>query len=417
MLLVNALKAVCDLLLCFSFAALIASYSEAWLLMGSVLALAFLSSLFLQKSGGGVPARLFCGLLPALGLFAAQSGAQGLITAVVLSVHFVLTMARKNEIHYEDYKYWFGIPAIPVAAVFIICLTQWPIRPAATICSGAYLFLGVLVLREKRIGAGAGWKLRLMNAAEPTGAVLVSVMGSALVLLLLRLLADFLEVLLQPFAYVLKMLIYLLTLFGGRLVSAQPEETPTPTPTEPVYQDQQAQAQALLPEPTVEPDLSWVEVLARVVVVVLALALLAFLLYRLYILLRKVRPEDADAAPFEEGEAEPLLFRRGRRRRRKISRPSNNERVRQLYKEYLFYVRTCGVEIVRHTTSEDVLTAAGSLAAPGEAERLRDLYIRARYHDSEEMSDAEVEEANALLTRIREHFEARRTDSGIPNAD
>ena len=70
MLVVNALKTVCDLLLCFTFAALIGPYSESWLLMGVVLALGFLSTLILQKTDGSLLARILCGLLPALGLYA-----------------------------------------------------------------------------------------------------------------------------------------------------------------------------------------------------------------------------------------------------------------------------------------------------------------------------------------------------------
>ena len=62
------------------------------------------------------------------------------------------------------------------------------------------------------------------------------------------------------------------------------------------------------------------------------------------------------------------------------------------------------------TTSADVLEAAGRLPASGEAERLRELYIRARYHHSEKMSNAEVEEAKTLLANIREQVEAGKVD-------
>ena len=64
MLTVNALKTVCDFLLCFTFATLIGSYGEAWPVIGAVLMLGFASSLILQKTSGTLPARILCGLLP-----------------------------------------------------------------------------------------------------------------------------------------------------------------------------------------------------------------------------------------------------------------------------------------------------------------------------------------------------------------
>ena len=60
MLAVNALEAVCNLLLGFTFASLFNACSESWLLIGAILALGFISSLILQKSGGGVPVRIVC---------------------------------------------------------------------------------------------------------------------------------------------------------------------------------------------------------------------------------------------------------------------------------------------------------------------------------------------------------------------
>ena len=83
-----------------------------------------------------------------------------------------------------------------------------------------------------------------------------------------------------------------------------------------------------------------------------------------------------------------------------------------IYREYLRYVRIRGVEIGRQTTSADILEASDRLAAPGEAERLRALYIQARYHHSAEMSDAEVEEAKTLLAMIRQQAEAENSGGG-----
>ena len=151
------------------------------------------------------------------------------------------------------------------------------------------------------------------------------------------------------------------------------------------------------------PAERWIQILA----IVLALVFLAFLLYRFYRIIQNARLEKTDgAAAFEERNERALRFRRSRRRIKRPALPSNNEKIRMIYKEYLFCVKIRGVEIVRQTTSEDVLKASDGLPAAGEAERLRELYIRARYHSAVEMSEAEVDEAKALLASIREQIEA-----------
>ncbi len=417
MLMVNALKTVCDLLLGFSFVTLFDACSRSWLLIGAVLALGFLSSLILQKTSGSVPVRIFCALLPALGLFAARSFPETLFTGVVLAFYAVVTLSGRSEICYEDYLYWFGFPALPVAVVFVVCFSQWPIRPAATVCSAAYLFLGVLVLRRKRMGAGAGLKLRLVNLTELTGTVAIAILASILLYAGIRHSGKILETLLLPFGLLFNAVAFLLDRFISLFKPMLPDEPLIPEETESVVVEDVITAETMPTDPRDETVYAGVETLIHIVAILLALAVLAFLLYRLYKMLRRTRPEGTAAGTIEEGEGERLGFRRDRRKRRKLAGLSNNEKIRRLYRDYLAYVRIRGVEIARQTTSEDVLEAAGQLPASGEAERLRELYIRARYHDAEEMSDAAVEEANALLARIREQAEARRADPWIPNAD
>ena len=417
MLTVNALKTVCDLLLGFSFAALFNACSQSWLLIGSILALGFLSSLILQKSSGSLPVRIFCALLPALGLLAARSLPETLFAAVVLAFNATVTLFGRNEICYEDYQYWFGFPAVPVAVVFVICFTQWPVRPAATVCSAAYLFLGVLILRRKRMGAGAGLKLRAVNLAELVGVVGFAVLASVLLYVGIRHSAKIVEALMLPFGLLFNAVVFLLDRFICLFKPMLAEEKLIPEETENIVLEDLTNAETLPTDPRDETVYAGVEMLAHVLAILLALALLAFLLYRLYKMVRNARPEGTAAGTIEEGEGEPLRFRRDRRKRKKHPGLSNNEKIRRIYREYLSYVRIQGVEIARQTTSADVLEASEKLPASGEAERLRELYIRARYHDSEEMSDAAVEEANALLARIKEQAEAPRNDPEVPNAD
>ena len=405
MLIINALKTICDFLLYFSFATLFTAYSEAWLVVGAVLVLAFLSSLILQKTRGSMVARFFCGLLPALGLFMAQSTSELLFTAVVLAFYFVLTMAGKNEIHYEDYKYWFGFPAVPIIVIFMICLTKWPIRRVTVVCAGLYLFLGILVLRRKRMGANADLKLRVLNFTELAGVILLGLLACFLLHTIILHSGKVLEILLLPFAFLINAFTYLFSWI--KLIANRPEEALSSSESSSELLDSAPEAETILNDPSVDVAYDKATVVVQILVVILTLAILAYFLYRFYKMLRNTRLESAsDAEDFEEGEREPLRFRRNRRKKRKsTSVLSNNEKIRRIYKEYLFLIKSCGVEITRQTTSEEVMIVSGELAAPEAAEQLRALYIRARYHDAEELSSDEVRQAETLLAAIKMQIE------------
>ena len=224
MMAVNALEAVCDLLLGFTFASLFGACSGSWLLIGAVLALGFLSALILQKSKGGLPARILCALLPALGLIFAKSLPEALPPAVVIAFFAVLIFSGKIGICYEDYKYWFGFPAVPAAVVFAICFGGWPLRPAATVCAAAYLFLGVLVLRYKRMGAGAGPRLRAAGFAELTGALVFAVLAGLLLYAVMKHSVKVLETLLMPVGYLISGLAFMFDWIVGMLGKMIPED-------------------------------------------------------------------------------------------------------------------------------------------------------------------------------------------------
>ena len=415
MLIINALKTLCDFLLYFSFAALFTAYTDAWLVIGAVLALAFISSLLLQKSKGSTLPKIFCGLLPALGLFAAQSTAEILFTAVILAFYLVLTMTGKNDIHYEDYKYWFGIPAVPAIVIFMICLTKWPIRRATVVCAASYLFLGILVLRRKRIGAGADLKLRLMNLTELVGGLLLGLLACFLLHTIIIHSGKVFEILMLPFAYLLHAFIYVFTLFGNLIGANQPEESIS-SESEREILDSAPEAETFLNDPSVDAAYDKATVVVQVLVVILTLAILAYFLYRFYKMLRNTRLDDAGAGTtIEGGRQGPLWFGRNRRiKRKKALTLSNNEQVRRIYKDYLFLIKSRGVEITRQTTSEEAMIASGALVTSEDAAQLRALYIRARYHDAEQLSDAEVEEAKTLFNTIQEHLEIlKNKDPGV----
>ncbi|MBO4831639.1 MAG: hypothetical protein J5569_04085 [Oscillospiraceae bacterium] len=418
MMAVNALEAVCDLLLGFTFASLFGACSGSWLLIGAVLALGFLSALILQKSKGGLPARILCALLPALGLIFAKSLPEALPPAVVIAFFAVLIFSGKIGICYEDYKYWFGFPAVPAAVVFAICFGGWPLRPAATVCAAAYLFLGVLVLRYKRMGAGAGPRLRAAGFAELTGALVFAVLAGLLLYAVMKHSVKVLETLLMPVGYLISGLAFMFDWIVGMLGKMIPEDEQLipPEEAETVLPEDVPLTETVPEEPADALAYARADKVFWTVLTVLAIIALIYILYRFWKMIRKARREGKrDAAAIEEGERGQHRFRLDLRRKKKRRGLSGNEEIRSVYREYLSYVRSCGIEVSRQTTSEEVLEASEGLAAPAEAERLRELYIRARYHDSEEIGGAEVREAKTLLALIREKTEAAKAGAACEN--
>ena len=165
MMLITALEAVCDLLPYFAVAALFKAYDAPGLLIGALLLLVFFASLLLQKTKAAA-FRILCGLLPALSLLLAGQTAQLLFTLPALLLWFVIAVSGKCGIHYDDYKYWFGIPAVPTLLILLISVPRLPETGLSVLCGAAYLALGVLVLRRKRMGAGASAGAKLLNLAE-----------------------------------------------------------------------------------------------------------------------------------------------------------------------------------------------------------------------------------------------------------
>ena len=112
------------------------------------------------------------------------------------------------------------------------------------------------------------------------------------------------------------------------------------------------------------------------------------------------------ALEMEDGEAEESTSFFGfKRKKKKPHAETNNAKIRQIYKEYLFFVKTFGVKIVNQTTSEDVAIASDEIIETGKTDELRQLYIRARYNDENQLSDEEVLRAQLLFEEIKNQIE------------
>ena len=125
-----------------------------------------------------------------------------------------------------------------------------------------------------------------------------------------------------------------------------------------------------------------------VVICVLAVGVAAFVVYR--IVKRRPRKEDKveETLPPEEKE-----------------RQDNIMRIRATFKAYMDYVQSHGGELEKGSTSEDVISIAHESEASDEnlsdAEKtLREIYIRARYGKSADITEEDVATAQSCLETI-----------------
>ena len=102
-----------------------------------------------------------------------------------------------------------------------------------------------------------------------------------------------------------------------------------------------------------------------------------------------------------------------RKKSRRKAAHTNNDRVRDIYREYLLFIQKQGVFISDETTSEEALIASKQLFDSDEADALRSLYIRARYNDENQLSNDEVRRAKELWNAIRKEYEVERGDGSL----
>ena len=407
---INALKSVCDLLLFFTVATLFKPFSHAEMLIGTVLLAVFASTLLVQLNDS-LPLRIVCGLLPAAALFAAGDRLQLIFTAVFLLFYFVITVSGSSNIHYEDYRPWFGVPAFFICCLLFYCVSipeNFSGHRLTALCCFLYLFLGILVLRRKRMGAGVSRSVKLINTAELAG---VAVFGAAAIALLREAIVRFggvLKLVFAPIGHLLRLIAEAVDKLYHFLYREVLEDTEVYGETLEETLGFAAQREEEIKVPGGDPVHAWADPLGKALVCILLLALAFLIVFIVYKIVKGLKKnDDAAAEAYEDDDAvtERGVFGR-KKKKRKISLGfSNGARVREIYRRYLAAVKKRGVEIARRTTSADVLEESKKIRGNEEDEALRAIYIRARYSDPGGISSEDVRTAEALWKTIKERME------------
>jgi|GEM_PF-1635828 len=367
------------------------------------------------------PLRFLLALLPGLAFLTTEHRFLTVVPALAWLYLILMLTSGRFHIRPETYTRTFRIEFAVWIVLLVGCVltdmidgNERNVLPSLFFAL-AYLCCGVFAMRRSRMNADVDFRWNLANAAVVTGVPLAAVGCSAALYGVLRLLRP-LAALISP------VLARIIAWILGILFVPHPENLPEEGEegNEYAMTNEESEVHELYENPQEDsgpiggPDPAAVARAAKIaawILIGLALAAAVLLIVRF---VRKSRSKaDTEEYLYEE-TVEAGSFRR--HRSEDGTDVTNARRIRNVYRSYMELMRKRGIRIRKDTTSGEILTEAESrIVSPGEllteedlrrrspdAERLRALYLKARYADGSVTTDADVEEAAACLQRIRE---------------
>lgn len=381
-------------------------YSYSLPLAAMLLGVCAFFSCFLDLRNKKVPSRV-CAILPLLTLLLARSLWEMLILAVPILYTCIVILLNRLYPEYYSYRTFFKRSlGILLGVWFAISLTVYLEDPSKTaeqvIDTGhiiryiiLYFICGVVLQRQLRMGTerrSRGDTGQITAMLGSVGAVSLSFVISEPFLRegSFAVLRNLLILIFIPFQYVLEVLSFLVDKLkkmysSEQYIKERGEGNPDPL-TSLNHHLQNVEKREDREVTVYEPEHSpWVMLIAIVAVIIVVL-LMVFAFRQL----RKRRKNPLTVT--RSGEAE---------KEKSLSRTSNRGKVRQLYREYLHREGKRGVKITKQHTTEDILRRLSDGTDPDAAAELRNIYIRARYDEANDISRSEVNTAKDAMRRIR----------------
>ena len=395
--------------ICFFFSVLnVFSAFGAWRLPMAVFAAACLLLGFAIVRFKSAPVRLILSLVPALAFLMGPFELLVCVPALAI-VYYALVMTR-GAYALPLYEYRRNFTVMLVISLFFLAANVANatvyrgklISVDSLIYAFAFLVLGVVAMRRMQMGTGISTAWQVRNALSVIGLPLLAVGLSLVLFLVLRFTQAGLLMVLMPVGRFAVWLIQKIFPSGGgpardfSLPEAFNIERNANFEMElevgsdaPAAAATQGGFNPLLIERAAAVG-GWV-----ILALLLALAVYLVVCHAQ----RGVKKEDEALACDGTEDAPPE--RRGKSGRR-APILGNARQLRRIYKTYLEYRRARGVAVLPADTSAEILARDGSLTgeAQGSAERLRELYIAARYGDPSAVTREQVQEAQACLEQI-----------------
>lgn len=392
---VSLFKTVCDILLYFTFISFLPAFDNAWLLLGVLLVTGSVAA-FINDRLNNTAGKIISALLVLPGLFLVGEG-QLFFVVILVGYLFITMITGNNDISYQQYRYYFGLPAVVVLAALFVCITSSLENKLPLLFGSLYLLIGTIVLRRKRMGVKADHKAALYNGLEIVSVVFVTAAVFGLLFVIISHSRGIFEIVTLPIAMVIRGLIALLVFLGRRVVKAQPDEVINnePQSADEIYNE------IFNPEENVidnidNTNVNFVNLLQRIILIVLAVAIIILVLYLLYKLVRNFFRNN-DYEEYEDATGTEAVKRKKKKKVREDL--SNRQQIRKIYRDFLFSANRKGVPVDKQTTSEDILNNE-LYVNNADAIKLREIYIKARYQTDSLVTEEDIRMAKEAEERL-----------------
>ncbi len=352
---------------------------------------------FLWDKGNITISRL-CLFLPLLALLLARDVSEMRILVLPI-LYTAVTIARGSfhQEYYEYQKFLIRSLALMTAVWAIISAATWIEDPQDLVediivtevilrYTIVHFVCGIMLQRHLRLGTHSTSK----SGAEQMAVILITVgvvaAGFVLSEPMLRQWAS------KAIWSILTAVISVITILMGLIDFSKIEGTyqePSQsenTSTEPGNAVGMPTGETVAPTPieSAPPDhTAWIFVVALIAVVIaLALMFLAF---------SRRKRRSGNAVVFAEAAKA-----QGKKR---VPRLSNRAKVRQVYRDFLRQEQKRGLELKKEYTTQDILQRISRNTDKTAAGQLRDVYIRARYDDTREVTKAQADAARAAMKK------------------
>lgn len=262
---------------------------------------------------------------------------------------------------------------------------------AALLYTLLYGFSGVFLMRQLRLGVDSQSTDRMWNNISMIAILAVIMLVTVGLVFAQDMLLDSLSALITGFFSLLGVLPVMFQSVSDWIdldIQSQQVQTTETNATETVGDA----APQLQPNPGIDrvtqnsQDFPWWLVVLILAAMVVALILLLRNLSRS----TNLGGSEAESSFLEEPKAQAVQNRR-----------SNRNKIRKFYRAYLKLMRKQGVSLRTDQTSLDVLNASSKKTDQGSEVWLRQLYLKARYDEQAVITEQDVADAKAALSRLQ----------------
>lgn len=357
----------------------------------ALVAACLIDGLLIRHIGNGL-LRFLAALLPGLCILMCSTTMQYVAMGVALAYYLIFVAAGMKSMEIWTYRSVFiAMTCVMVFALVIALIGNFAGLGSVVFCL-LFIVFGAITLRKMRMGASMSFKWNMKNAGTFAVPVLASILASVVVYFLLLGIWYLLNLIIVPNVGVAERPAY-----GTRMhkvqealinqnayVMEETEENDTEENKEP--------AKYTILDEFKRPYVLYI-------VIGVAAVGVFFLVYK-YL---HVGARDRKEEEYEETEVAEVSGKKRLSRKKKQRDASNAQKVRKIYREYLYYLSGKGVSLTTGSTTTDVLDESRAVSDSQSNDRLREIYLKARYGSSETVTPEEVAFARKMLEEIREN--------------